>query len=109
MNKVCAFTVCSNNYISYAKVLFSSLRRFYPEWDLFLCLVDGINGNNSTEYKTIAAKSLDIVDFHTFCFKYSLLELNTAVKPFMFLKLFGEFSYYLVLYFDPLQSAQTRG
>ena len=57
MNKVCAFTVCSNNYISYAKVLFSSLRRFYPEWDLFLCLVDGINGNNSTEYKTIAAKS----------------------------------------------------
>ena len=41
------------------------------------------------------------MDFHTFCFKYSLLELNTAVKPFMFLKLFGEFSYDWVLYFDP--------
>ena len=42
--RCCAIvTICSNNYLHYATVLFNSLKSYHPEAKLFLCLADKIN------------------------------------------------------------------
>src|SRR5262245_49721032 len=99
MAKVCAFSICSNNYIPYLEVLFASLRRFHPDFDLYLCLVDEPIGSHG-DYRVVLAKELGIADFDSFSFQYDIMELNTAVKPFMFLKLLNEMNYDQILYFD---------
>ena len=42
-----------------------------------------------------------IPDFRCFSFRYDIMELNTAVKPYMFRYLLDELDYDVVLYFDP--------
>lgn len=98
--RVCAFSICSNNYIPNVEVLFESLRRVHSDFDLFLCLVDETIGPYG-DYEIIQAKDLGIDDFDSFSFQYDIMELNTAVKPFMFLKLLKQLSYDQVIYFDP--------
>jgi hypothetical protein len=70
MPKVCAFTICSNNYIPYVEVLFSSIRRHHPNFDVFLCLVDEEQGSYG-DYAVIKAQDLGIPDFESFCFQYT--------------------------------------
>ncbi len=81
-------------------MLFESIRRVHPDFDLFLCLVDEASGPYG-DYSLIEAKDLGIEEFDSFSFQYDIMELNTAVKPFMFLKLFKDLSYDQVIYFDP--------
>jgi glycosyltransferase involved in cell wall biosynthesis len=97
------FTICSNNYAAYAKVLLQSAKQHHPEADLFLCLVDekldqpGLYPQDCT---LLLAHELEIPDFDSFAFQYDIMELNTAVKPFVFLKLFRD-RYDQVVYLDP--------
>ena len=42
-----------------------------------------------------------IPEFPSFSFRYDIMELNTAVKPYMFRHLLDELDYDAVLYFDP--------
>ena len=96
----CAFSICSNNYLGQVGTLFELFRRFHPDFDLFLCLVDEASGSYG-DYSLIQARDLGIDAFDSFSFQYNIMELNTAVKPFMFLKLFKELSYNQVIYLDP--------
>src|SRR5450759_3539742 len=97
------FTICSNNYVALAKVLLESARQHHPEADLFLCLVDekleqpGLYPENC---KLLLANEIGIPDFNSFAFQYDIMELNTAVKPFVFLKLFRD-GFDQIIYFDP--------
>lgn len=100
--KIAFFTICSNNYMAYAKVLFASARRYHPDASYFICLVDeklDQDGLYPPDAALILAHELGIPDFDCFAFQYDIMELNTAVKPFMFLKLFKDFDQ--VIYLDP--------
>jgi glycosyltransferase involved in cell wall biosynthesis len=102
--RLAIFTICSNNYVPAARTFFESARRHHPDADLFLCLADrmiDLPGLYDPDWTIIPAESLDIPDFRSFAFRYDIMELNTAVKPFMFRHLLDRLGYDAVLYFDP--------
>ncbi len=95
-------TICSNNYLSQAEVFFASARTFHPDADLVLGLADIAQPDEHYPegVEVLTADSLDIPDFPSFAFAYDVMELNTAIKPFLMLRLF-ERGYRNVIYFDP--------
>lgn len=101
--RLAIFTICSNNYVPIAKVLVDSVRRVHPEAAVYLCLADR-RVDEADFYppacKVVTAEELDIPDFPSFAFRYDVMELNTAVKPYMFRYLFDQ-GHDPVLYFDP--------
>lgn len=101
-NDVCIFTIVSNNYLHYAATLFDSLRQHCPQADLVLGLcdipTDATDCPQAREIIPISA--LDIPELGTFIYQYSILELNTAIKPYLIEKLFAR-GYRKVIYFDP--------
>ncbi len=102
--RLAIFTICSCNYLAYARVLFASIRAQHPEAELFLCLADRVLAADTTDgqdWEVIPAASLPIPDFDAFAFRYSVVEFNTALKPFMFLHLLEQRQFESVLYFDP--------
>ena len=77
----------------------ASVQRHHPDWDRFVLVVgDGDAGDES--FASIPLDALPLPDPRSFCFRYSLIELNTAVKPWMFEHLFAR-GYDRVNYLDP--------
>ena len=104
------FTICSNNYLPVARILIDSARRFHPEAAAYLCLVDEMvdePGFYAEDCTVVVAGDLDIPDMRAFLFRYDIMELNTAVKPFMFQHLLAA-GHDAVLYFDPDIEVFTR-
>ena len=100
--KLAIFTICSNNYLPMAKVLLASAIRYCPEATLYLCLADELSdaGLYPPNVNIVAAEELAIPDFRSFAFRYTIMEFNTALKPFMIRHLLRQ-GFDAVLYFDP--------
>ena len=105
MNKVLIFTICSNNYLPQALVLAKSVEKYVPESSFVIGLVDSIS--SEIDYSKIPGKILPIAEvgidkkFDNID-QYNIVELNTAVKGFLFqhfLHTFPDVEY--VYYFDP--------
>ena len=108
--RLAIFTVCSNNYMPFARVLMESVRRWHPEAALFVCLCDETvpwDGLYDGDFRTVEASQLKIPDFRRMSFQYDIMELNTAVKPFMFDRLLED-GHDIVLYLDPDISVYAR-
>ena len=52
-------------------------------------------------FYTIGIEELDIPDHYGFCFKYTILELNTAAKPYFLSHLFDKHGVQKLIYLDP--------
>jgi glycosyltransferase involved in cell wall biosynthesis len=103
-SRLAIFTICSNNYMPAARTFLQSARLHHPEADLFVCLADkkiDMPGLYDPDWTVIEADALSIQDFRSFAFRYDIMEMNTAVKPFMFQHLINELGYDFALYFDP--------
>ncbi len=103
-SRTAVFTICSNNYLPFARVLLGSVRVHHPDADLFLCLADrrlDQPGFYDPGWTVVEAHALPIEDFASFAFRYDIMELNTACKPFMFQHLLERLEYDAALYFDP--------
>lgn len=102
--KRAVFTICSNNYLAFAKTLLNSLEQFEPNVDRYLVLADQMNAphhlypDNAT---IIPVEDLGIPDFQQFAFRYDIMEFNTAIKPFAILSLLEKHGYHSVIYLDP--------
>ncbi|MEM9273941.1 MAG: hypothetical protein AAGA80_13380 [Cyanobacteria bacterium P01_F01_bin.143] len=97
-------SICSNNYFSYVRILFTSLQEHHPEADLFLCLADKISADvelGIENVEIIPAADLGIENFPDFAFRYDIMEFNTAVKPFVMRQLIESRGYEQVVYLDP--------
>lgn len=101
-----AFTICSNNYIAQASVLIESFKRFHKDYYFAIVLVDELT--NKVDYNSIGAEevlpiaALTQYNVQELFNKYNIVELNTAVKPFVFKYFIEKFKDAEVLYyFDP--------
>jgi hypothetical protein len=102
-----AFTICSNNYLAKAISLYKSIKETNPNYHFTICLVDK-NLNDETYKKFIGDveivpfMELNNTAFQSMIHTYSIIELNTAVKPFFAEYLFEKYQEAdNVIYFDP--------
>jgi glycosyltransferase involved in cell wall biosynthesis len=97
-------TIVSNNYLAYARVFAESYLEHHPDARIFTCVVDRRDPEvpyESFPFTTIFADELGIPAFLNFAFRYSILELNTAVKPYLLAHLRERHGISRALYFDP--------
>lgn len=95
------FTACSVNYLAKAMAMCQSVLDHHPDSALVILLVDKkrpISLLNSKVH-VLWAEDLGFPDYLQCAFKYNIIELNTALKPFAALKLLEE--YKKVVYLDP--------
>ncbi len=106
MNKrTCVFTSAALNYIPKVRLLFRSLRKLHPEIELHLALSDVLPDDTDLsqepfdEVHPLAALDIPGVQGWTFC--HNIVELSTAIKPFVLQKLLTRANVGRVLYLDP--------
>ena len=81
-----------------------SIQQYHPDVHLVVLLVDTIDGYYEPEaecFETVLASDLNIPHWQHFAMKYTILELNTAVKPYLLEVLFDRYQAQKVIYFDP--------
>ena len=102
--RVAVFTIVSKNYLHFARTLMDSLRTVHPGWTRFVLLVDEVRGDfdpKQEKFTLVEVSDLPLPDKQKFLFRYSILELNTAVKAWMIEYLFFQKSFERVVYLDP--------
>jgi len=105
------FTIASCNYLAQVAVLASSLRITHPDIEFSVFLCDELNvpvphALEGVDIVPVSALGLPILSEMTS--RYTILELNTAVKPFCILYLMAARSAEFVIYLDPDTLAVTR-
>jgi hypothetical protein len=102
-----AFTLCSNNYLPMARVWGESVLRHNPGSSVVIGLVDlpdsRIDYRSFGPIEVLPVADIGIPNFTEMVLRYSIVELNTAVKPFYFRYLFQRHSGtdVKICYFDP--------
>jgi glycosyltransferase involved in cell wall biosynthesis len=105
MPKHAAITIVSKNYLAYARTLAESYLEHHPDHDFLVILVDRADGYVGARLdcgaEIIEIANLALPDVSRFIYRYSIMELNTAVKPFALADLFRRRQYDTLLYLDP--------
>ncbi len=97
------FTIVSANYIAFAATLMQSVRQFHPDAARFIILADDRRdfGDIDLAAELVACDDLGIALIANMKLWYSVIEFNTAVKPFAFHHLFATRGYDSAIYLDP--------
>ena len=98
------FTICSKNFLAYARTLCASVREQHPGAVFYVALCDRIDGMidpADEPFEILLPEQLAIPDFAGMAERYNITELNTAIKPFVFEYLFGVRGETRVAYIDP--------
>lgn len=105
MNTV--FTICSMNFFRRALVLLDSFTNTNPGTKTVVFIVDRVGTETMDKIKTLQkrhcvvfADALNIEKYNEMCFKYNLVELNTAIKPDAFNYVFANGAQ-KAIYLDP--------
>ena len=104
MSKPVYFSICSSNYLAYARTLAASLRSADPEATFVLFLADEVGGAYDAGrlgFEVIEAREIGIPCFADMAFRYDVMEFNTAIKPFCIRYLFDERRADAAVYLDP--------
>lgn len=103
--KTIAYTSAAINYLPKVRKLCASLRRFHPEFEIVLALSDEVSSavdfSQEPIDRVISVTDLDIPDRTRWTYFHSIVELSTAIKPFVLKKLLAEENVERVIYFDP--------
>src|SRR4051794_34000700 len=97
-------TIIAKNYLAQARVLCASFLRHHPGGKCYVLIVDAIDGYFDPEdepFEVVRLSDLAIANVGSFCFKYTVLELSTAVKPFLLRHLLAKHGIERILYLDP--------
>ena len=98
------FTIIAKNYLPHARVLMRSVAEQHPDWRRFVILVDRIDGYfdpRDEEFDIVLSSDLPVPKSAWFHFKYTILELSTAVKPYAFQYLFATHGFDRIVFLDP--------
>jgi glycosyltransferase involved in cell wall biosynthesis len=102
-SKKAIFTVVSNNYLHFARTLLQSAKLAHPDCSVYCVIVDTDlteASKFSSSFNTISLGDLALPGGKSFLFQYTVLELNTAVKPWAIEHLLDK-GYENVIYIDP--------
>lgn len=97
------FTIVSSNYLHYARTLLQGAAEHLPDCERICVLVDRDPSHAlafADEFSVVQLDEIGLPDPARFTFRYSILELNTAIKPWAFAWLFDK-GYSEVVYLDP--------
>ena len=101
------FTIVSRNYLHFALNLMASVQRHMPTAQRFIVLCDSAEGLQPATFNAtlIELAALNIEHLDRMVTQYTILELNTAIKPSAFIALFARESadpaFDKLIYFDP--------
>jgi len=98
------FTIVSRNYLAYALTLMQSVAARHPDSKRYLCLADDPADDTALTtdlFEVVPITSLSLPHFQSFVFRYDIMELNTAVKPYMFAWLRELHPHAGIIYLDP--------
>jgi len=104
--KIAFCTISCANYTAYVMTLLDSLSTSQSNEDKYWLVVDSSSGSAEfqilfgTRCIVVSLDDLDIEDVERMCFRYSAMELSTALKPF-FLRWLLSRGYDGVVYLDP--------
>mgnify|MGYP000343350357 CR=1 FL=1 len=104
MNAPVICTIIAKNYLAHARCLTESFLKHHPDGRIFVLLVDrpdGFHDFSREPFTTLLAEDIGIPEFGVMTFRYTMLELSTAVKPFLLSYLFRNYDYDAICYFDP--------
>ncbi len=99
-----ACTVVANNYLAYARAFTRSFLARHPDGQVAVLIADRPQPGHDYGAEPFAVtfvEDLGIPGFAHFAFRYSLLELATAVKPLFLLHLHRTLGADRLCYFDP--------
>ena len=97
-------TIIAKNYLAFARTLCDSFLDHHPEGSCHVLFIDDTEGYldaASERFKAHHLQDLAIPDQKSFCFKYTITELSTAVKPYYLRYLLETANLGKVLYLDP--------
>lgn len=97
-------TISSLNYLPQVVTLFESLRPHYPRSRFVFCVVDEVAPGDVPVIdgvNVINAADIGIKNFDWMTTFYQIIELNTAVKPFMLDWIFQNYDCDAAYYLDP--------
>jgi lipopolysaccharide biosynthesis glycosyltransferase len=105
INIIHVFTSAAINYLPKVRLLFASLKKFHPEFIIHLALPDKkpdwLSAKKEGIESIITIEDLVIPESKTWIFKHNVMELSTAIKPYVFNYLFKQNNCNAILYFDP--------
>lgn len=102
--KTAVFTIASRNYFGVVKTLMDSLEKTNADYDRFVGVADEVNDEFASmawNFNLLSLEDIEIPNKKNMLFRYTILELNTAIKPFVFKTLFLKYGYDRVIYIDP--------
>lgn len=97
-------TVVSANYVPAARVVCRSFAEFHPGARCFVVVVDRPLSSavrSSEPFEAIDVADVGIPHFEDLLAQYTILEANTAVKPFVLRHLFERYGLERLVYLDP--------
>jgi glycosyltransferase involved in cell wall biosynthesis len=103
-SKRAACTIIAKNYLALARTLAQSFLSVHPDHKFYVLIVDEVQGYlNPVEesFEVVSLTDLEIPNLLSFCFKYDVVELCTAAKPFLMDYLIREQGVDKLLYLDP--------
>ncbi|MEM3846552.1 MAG: hypothetical protein QXU98_12730, partial [Candidatus Parvarchaeota archaeon] len=112
-NRLVACTIVSKNYLSQSLTLADSFKKHNPNWDFKILLCDMLEDKDDLNLMLLLNSKdlflipiyelenyLDMPLLEEMLFKYNVLEINTAIKPF-FLEYLLKKGYEKIIYLDP--------
>ena len=96
-------TIIAKNYLAAARVLANSLREHHPDSRCHVLVIDGVEGYfdpAEEPFELVLPEALELPDFERMAGIYEVLELATAVKPWL-LRTLLEDADEGVVYLDP--------
>src|SRR3977135_3377686 len=86
-------TIIAKNYIAQARVLARSFARHHPDGRFWTLIIDDFSGRVDPDrepFRVLSPSDIDCEPFIHMAMRYSVLELSTAVKPWLLRHLMRE-------------------
>src|ERR1044072_301748 len=97
-------TIIAANYAPFARVLAESFRAHHPDGRCFVLVIDDLDGfldPAAAPFEIVRPADLDIEHFDPMAALYGILELATAVKPWLLRHLLAVRKAKALSYLDP--------
>jgi hypothetical protein len=110
-DRIAYFSICSLNYLHYARTLAQSLAAVDPSAKFHVFIADYWDKRivrSAPELHPVPLDALGITHVFDMAFRYDAIEFNTALKPFCIEFLFDQCSCSHVVYLDPTLSFSSR-